>query len=86
MTPAALDLLRLIAKRDIPMGLCDFRPKVELLRGGYVVSINELTNTLSERGGNTFVRRVLHITEVGREYLYTDTIRQLIQATTEWSE
>jgi len=69
LTPAATELLTLLEKRDIPTGMCSHRPKVELIRNNYAVLITELTNTLSARGGNTFTRRVLHITAEGREYL-----------------
>lgn len=69
LTPGAHDLLTLIAQKDIPTNLCEFRPKIALLNAGYAVLINELTNTLSEKGGVVFMRRVLHITTEGREYL-----------------
>lgn len=65
----AHELLTLIEMRDIPSTLCDMRPKLRLLREGYAVIWNELTNTMNARGGNTYVRRVLHITSEGHEYL-----------------
>jgi hypothetical protein len=81
LSPAALDLLQLVASCPIPSPRCDKRLRQELVRAGFVTVDRSEIATMDRREDGTLyesrsrVSVMVCITEEGKEYLKQEMTR-----------